>query len=136
MLPTVLELKKEQVMTTPEQAERQAGAGPWTSHRLSRLLGWLAASIAKRGDMRATQVMLDGMSEAQLEDIGMRRIARRVRWLDCRESPLGIDFDYRGAALDDGGREQGSLHVEGSRRYLFAYELSGAARHGKAEFGR
>lgn len=101
-------------MTIPyvESIARRPGAEHWTIHGLSKLRGWLGALIAEWGmwcDIRATQFTLDDMSEAQLEDIGMSRISRRARWVDCRESALGIDFEYR-SALGDGQREGGS-HV-------------------------
>ncbi len=81
-----------------ESAKGEFRARHRTSHRPSWLRGWLDALIARwttSGNIRATHVALDEMSEGQLEDIGMRRVSRDVRWLDCRESLLRIDFEYR-----------------------------------------
>lgn len=73
--------------------------------RLRGLLNALIAGLAKLKSFQETRY-LDEMTEGQLADIGVRRICSSVRWLDCRETPLRIDFEYRGIAEErpDGWR--------------------------------
>ncbi len=70
--------------------------------RPARLRGLLDALIAGLAKLRAFQepCYLDEMTEGQLADIGVRRISSSVRWLDCRETPLRVDFEYRSIAGD------------------------------------
>lgn len=50
--------------------------------------------------MRTTEITPDDMSEAQLTDIGLARVGRGLKWLDCQESSLSADFQYRSAPSD------------------------------------
>lgn len=74
----------------------------------SRWIDWLMALCAKCGALNnigATR--LDDLTDGQLDEIGMRSTSRAARWLDCRESSFGIDFDYRPAPRD---RDDGRFH--------------------------
>jgi len=95
-----------------ESAEGEFRARHRTNHRPSWLRGCLEALIARWAKLNngwATQAALDQMSEGQLEDIGMRRVSRDVRWLDGRDSLLRIDFEYR--CTHGGDQTDGGLHV-------------------------
>lgn len=76
-------------------------------YALSQLLGWLGALASVRSEAAASGpgVALDELSEAQLQDIGIGRVARRARWLDGLEAPLPMQFDYhdRPVGLHVGG---------------------------------
>lgn len=81
-------------MTILSIETRNSGAGHWIRRSLSTMLEWFGAVFARSGGMPATA--LDELSEAQLEDLGMTRIAHGARWLDCREPPRYMDFEYVG----------------------------------------
>lgn len=54
------------------------------------LIAWLGAMIA---EVRR-ETALDDLGEGQLEDIGIRRLAQRGRWIDGLETSLPFDFEY------------------------------------------
>lgn len=92
-------------MTTTHIQSPQASfrTGDPTNRRASGLRGWLAviAGWATSDRIWSTRIALDDMSDAQLGDIGMRRIGRGSRLIDYRDFPRCIDFEYRGVGDDD-----------------------------------
>ncbi len=109
-LPSVPELDGGMTMTISclETPEARHDDGRLTNRRSWGSRAWLSALISgwtRLNDVSAARLTLDNLSEGQLEDIGMRRIGRGVRWLDFRETPLCADFEYRDSHADrtDGG---------------------------------
>ncbi|MDK1373431.1 MULTISPECIES: hypothetical protein [unclassified Sinorhizobium] len=79
-------------------------AGPFAGHgtangflRLLGSLGTLAARWKMSGRMRrdGSAIPIDDLSEGQLRELGISRVARRMRWLDGCETQFLIDFEYR-----------------------------------------
>ncbi|WP_202311262.1 hypothetical protein [Mesorhizobium sp. L-8-10] len=89
-----------------EQAMTILGIKPLeTSHHGTghRLFGWLNVLIAgweRWCNTRASWMFFDSMSESQLADIGMRRIAGCESWRDYHEMRRPFDFEY-GVPSDD-----------------------------------
>jgi len=74
--------------------------------RFLKSLGGLIFQCGRLGDIRAAGTTLDDMSDSQLNDIGIRRIGRRIAWHDSRLPRQFRDFEYR-SALDHGRCERG-----------------------------
>lgn len=51
-------------------------------------------------DRRASRALLNSLTEAELGELGIRRVGRRVRWLDHSEAPPLGDFAYH-VIVDD-----------------------------------
>jgi hypothetical protein len=104
--PDCSRTEQEQVMAIEfaQSTDRNAA-----THLPSRLIGWLTALPARCGALNTIgATRLNDLTDGQLDEIGMRRMSRGVRWLDCRESSLGIDFEYRSAPRDrEDGRFRG-----------------------------
>lgn len=63
------------------------------------LLGRLSVSVIDwMMGMAAGRTEFDDLNETQLLDLGVRRVARRERWLDGSETPFFGDSEYRSAA--------------------------------------
>ncbi|MBP1882491.1 hypothetical protein [Sinorhizobium mexicanum] len=73
-------------------------AGQGTAKGFLRLLGRLGTLAARwktwRGSL-AVRAAIDDLSEGQLRELGISRVARRARWLDGCETEFPIDFEYR-----------------------------------------
>lgn len=70
---------------------------------LSRWVRAANAGLRKWRRIRDGRLLLDCMSEAQLEDLGIRRVARNVRWLDHDEVFSCGEFSYHLLAGDEVG---------------------------------
>lgn len=70
---------------------------------LSRWARAVNARLRKWRRIRDGRLLLDCMSEAQLEDLGIRRVARNVRWLDRDEVFSCGEFSYHLPAGDEVG---------------------------------
>jgi len=84
----------------------------WASNRNSghaRLAGALVRFFTgvvrwtARSDRRPACIVLDGMSQEQLCDIGIRRVGHLVPWHDCRIPGRFEEYDYR-YPIDDSMR--------------------------------
>lgn len=62
---------------------------------LSFIFASLRACWTWLRDNASTSTELDDLSEAQLEDAGMTRFARRGVWLDCTEAHFTAAVTYR-----------------------------------------
>jgi hypothetical protein len=77
-------------MAAVQSTAREPGSPTAAASRLSSLLGWLRLSICEaigRADIRMA-ARLDELNDAQLREIGVRRIRRSVRW------PENIECEY------------------------------------------
>ncbi|MBB4189654.1 hypothetical protein [Sinorhizobium terangae] len=62
---------------------------------LFRLLGTLATHWRTWRGSRAIRAEIDDLSDGQVRDLGVCRVARRARWLDGADTRLPMDYFYR-----------------------------------------
>ncbi|MEP9399915.1 hypothetical protein [Mesorhizobium sp. KR2-14] len=82
-----------------------------------RLTAWSSTLVSwwtKWRDRRASRALLNSMTEAALGELGIKRVGRRVRWLDYGEAPPLDDFDYHVIVDDAAGRvpSQNSIKID------------------------
>ncbi|WP_342394700.1 hypothetical protein [Sinorhizobium garamanticum] len=63
--------------------------------RLLGRLGTLATQWRTWRGSRATRGEIDDLSEGELRELGISRVAQRERWLDGRETQFATDYFYR-----------------------------------------
>ena len=88
-----------------EQSMSRQGEG-LPLNGLRGLLSFVRSQWATWHDIRAGREILDAIPESQLQDLGLRRVGDRVRWMDHCETLQLDEFEYRAPATDHANDER------------------------------